>query len=116
MGFWANMKEIFWRIDLKVANLPGAFWETVALIGVYIAIELVPFWLLDNYLENLEPGKKGSTAKLWGWRLVRWLMLAPLAYYLFFLAWYGIHRNYWGLAVGALIVVAAAIFKDWRRL
>lgn len=114
MSFLEGFKKEFWRIDLKVYGFLTANGAALALIFVYALIQLVPFWLLSKYLNKLYD-EKGWTPQYCVLMVVRWFVLAPLAYFLFYLSWYGLYHNQWGLLAGAAVVAASIAIKDgWR--
>lgn len=114
LDFWLNFSKEFWRIDRKVYDFLAANLGVLILLLVYVFIQLVPFWFLSKYLSKLADDK-GYVPLYWILMFVRWLVLAPLAFFLFHVSWYGLCCNYWGILVGIIIVAASAAIKDkWR--
>lgn len=117
MTFWLRLKEFV----LGVGGLVGTFlsWVglgTCVLILAYTLIELIPFRLLDNKLDEARAANKHQN---WRFRLkwcARHLLAAPLAYLIFATIWYGLHGNCYGFIAGGVVVLVCMTAIDKMNL
>lgn len=111
--FWARFLE-FWVKCGKVISIlvGGAGIGSILAIIAYSLIEMWPFAMMDNYLDDQRLAKKERCWKFRGIWLLRRFVLAPLTYLLFASLWYGFHGGWLGFLIGGAVVAATWWLKD----